>query len=150
MEPIPQESTYFLTNIHKSILPQTPRWTIKNPKVILQLNELSKTKTYPSTYQEKLNNILQQNPNYLYIFTDGSKDNNKTACTAVLNKIIHKKALPIESSIFTAEACAIDLALDIISKEKQRKFIIFSDSLSVQLSLNNKKTREPIYHQTTL
>ena len=36
----------------------------------------------------------------------------------------------MDSSIFTAEACAIDLALDIISKEKHKKFIIFSDSLS--------------------
>ena len=37
----------------------------------------------------------------------------------------------MESSIFTADACAIDLALDIISKEKHENFIIFSDSLSV-------------------
>ena len=117
-EPILQESTIFLINIHKSILPQTPPWTIKNPKVILQLNELPKIKTHPSTYPEKLHYILQQHPDYLYIYTDGSKDNDKTACTALLNKIIHRKALPMESSIFTAEACAIDLALDIISKEK--------------------------------
>ena len=49
----------------------------------------------------------------------------------------------MDSSIFTAEA------LDIISKEKHKKFIIFSDSLSVLLSLNNK-TRAPTYCQTTL
>ena len=125
-------------------MPQTPPWTIKNPKVILQLNELPKTKTHPSTCQEKLQNILQQHPDYLYVFTNGSKDNNKTACTAVLNKIIHKKVLPMESSIFTDEACAIDLALDIISKEKHEKFIIFSHSLSVLLSLNNKKLENPL------
>ena len=45
----------------------------------------------------------------------------------------------MESSIFAAEAYAIDLALDIISIEKHKKFIILSDSLSVLLSLNNKK-----------
>ena len=50
----------------------------------------------------------------------------------------------MESSIFTAEACAIDLALDVISKEKHKKFIIFSDSLSVLLSLNNKKLEHPL------
>ena len=72
-------------------------------------------------------------------FTDGSKDNNKTACAAVLNKTILKKALLMESSIFTAEAHAIDLALNIILKSKHKKFIIFSDSLSVLLSLRNKK-----------
>ena len=56
----------------------------------------------------------------------------------------------MESSIFTAEACAVDLALDIISKEKRRKFIIFLDSLSVLFSLNNKKNWAPTYYQTTL
>ena len=50
----------------------------------------------------------------------------------------------MESYIFTAEACAIDLALDIISKEKHKKSIIFSDSLSVLLSLNNKKLEHPL------
>ena len=96
IEPILQESTIFLTNIHKSILPQTPPWTIKNPKVILRLNELPKTKAHPSTYQERLHNILQQHPDYIYIFTDGSKDNNKT-CAAVLNKIIHKKLFQLKA-----------------------------------------------------
>ncbi len=114
MEPILKESTIPLNNIHKSMLPQIPPWIIKNPKVKLQLNQLHKTKTHPFTYQEKHQNILQQHPYYLCIYTDGSKDNNKTACAAVLNKIIKTKALPMESSIFTAEACAIDLALYII------------------------------------
>ena len=151
MEPILKESTIPLNNIYKSILPQIPPWIIKNPKVNLQLNRLHKTKTHPFNYQEKHQNILQQHPDYLCIYTDGSKGNNKTACAAVLYKIIKTKALPMVSSIFTAEACAIDLALDIISKEKHKKFIIFSDSLSVLLSLNNKKkTRAPTYYQTSL
>ena len=144
METILKESTISLNNIHKSILPQIPPWIIQNPKVNIQLNQLYKTKTHPFTYQEKHQNILQQHPNYLRIYTDGSKDNNRTACAAVLNKIIKTKSLPMESSIFTAEACAIDLALDIISKEKHKKFIIFSDSLSVLLSLNNKKLEHPL------
>ena len=44
----------------------------------------------------------------------------------------------MKSSIFTAEVCAIDLALNIISRNKHNKFIIFSDSLSVLTSLKNK------------
>ena len=129
MEPILKESTIPLNNIHKSILPQISPWIIKNPKVNLQLNQLHKTKTHLFTYQEKHPNILQQHPDYQCIYTDGSKDNKKTACAAVLNKIIKTKALPMESSIFTTEACAIDLALDIIWKEKHKKFIIFSLTL---------------------
>ena len=144
MEPILKKASIPLDNIHKSTLPQIPPWIIKNPKVNLQLNQLHKTKTHPFTYQEKHQNIFQQYPDYLCIYTDGSKDHNKTACAAVLNKIIKTKALPMDSSIFIAEACAIDLALDIISKEKHKKFIIFSDSLSVLLSLNNKKLEHPL------
>ena len=62
----------------------------------------------------------------------------------LLNKTVLKKALPRERSIFTAEARAIDLALNIISKSKHKKFIIFLDSLSVLLSLRNKKFQNPL------
>ena len=33
-----QESKLSLTNMHESILPQTPSWIIKKPEVILELN----------------------------------------------------------------------------------------------------------------
>ena len=82
---------------------------------------------------------------HLDVFTVRSKDSNKTARAAVINKTILKKALPLESSFFTAKAHAINLALDIISKSK-KKFILFSDTLSVLLLLSNKKTREPPNH----
>ena len=132
-----QESKIPLNNIYESIFPQTLPWIIKTPKVSLELKEHSKTKTHPNTYQEKFYNILQHHPDHLYVFTDGSKDNDRAACAAVLNKTVLKKALPRESSIFTAEAHAIDQAINIISKSKHKKFIIFSDSLSVLLSLRN-------------
>ena len=86
-----QESKIPLNNIHECTLPQTSPWIIKNPKVILELNELSKTQTHPSTYQEKFHNILQHLPDHQDVFTDGSKDNNKTMCAAILNKTIIKK-----------------------------------------------------------
>ena len=105
---------------------------------------IPKLKPLPSTYQEKFLNILQHHPDHLYVFMDGSKDNGRAACAAVLNKTVLKKALPRESSIFTAEARAIDLALNIISKSKHKKFIIFSDSLSVLLSLRHKKFKNPL------
>ena len=139
-----QESKIPQNNIHESTFPQTPPWIIKTPKVILELNEHSKTKTHSSTYQEKFHNILQYHPDHLYVFTDGSKDNGRAACVAFFNKTVLQKALPKKSSIFTAEARAIDLALNIISKSKHKKFIIFSDSLSVLLSLRNKKFQNPL------
>ena len=41
-----KESNISLNNIHESILPQTPPWIIKKPKVIFKLNELPKTKPH--------------------------------------------------------------------------------------------------------
>ena len=52
----------------------------------------------------------------------------------------------MESSIFTVEARVIDQAFDIISKSKHKKFIIFSDSLSVLLSSSNKNSRTLTNH----
>ena len=139
-----QESKIPLNDIHEGIFPQTPPWIIKTPKVILELNEHSKTKTHPSTYQEKFYNILQHHPDHLYVFTDRSKDNGRAACAAVLNKTV-LRAFPWKSFlIFTVEALAIDLALNIILKGKHKKFIIFSDSLSVLLLLRNKKFQNPL------
>ena len=55
------------------------------------------------------------------------------ACTAALNKTIIKKALPMESSIFTAEAHVIDLALNIISKSKQEVYHILRLAFSLSI-----------------
>ena len=54
------------------------------------------------------------------------------------------KRLPSSTSIYTAEAKAIDLALNIITQTKPTKFIIFSDSLSVLKSLKNQNLNNPL------
>ena len=101
--------------------------------MIFELNELPKTKTHPNSFQQNFHNILQRHPGHLYVFTNDSKENDKTAYAAVLDKTIIKKALPTESSIFTAEACAVDLALDIISKSKQEFYYILRFALDLTL-----------------
>ena len=52
--------------------------------------------------------------------------------------------IPDDSSIFTAEAKAIDLALNFISTcDANNKFIIFSDSLSVLKAVNHTSSEIP-------
>ena len=52
--------------------------------------------------------------------------------------------IPDDSSIFTAEAKAIDLALDFISTcDANNKFIIFSDSLSVLKAMKHTSSKNP-------
>ena len=52
--------------------------------------------------------------------------------------------IPDDSSIFTAEAKAVDLALDVIRTcETNNTFIIFSDSLSVLKAMNHISSKNP-------
>ena len=52
--------------------------------------------------------------------------------------------IPNDSSIFTAEAKAVDLALDFIRTcDTCNKFIIFSDSLSVLKAMNHASSKNP-------
>ena len=55
--------------------------------------------------------------------------------------------VPDNSSIFTAEAKAIDIALYHIRDQPEKQFIIYSDSLSVLRSLKNLDHRNPSIHQ---
>ena len=134
MKPIQENANISIKNIHDTVQLNSPPWLLKKSEVRLDLNKLSKKKTHPLIYQEKL-------PNYLHIYTDGSKDNNGTGCGAVLNNKTMKQSLPKEASIFTAEICEINLALKFISNNKAKKFIIHSDSISVLHSIKKSKTR---------
>ena len=52
--------------------------------------------------------------------------------------------IPDNSSIFTAAAKAVDLALDFIRTcESNNKFLIFSDSLSVLKAMNHTSSKNP-------
>ena len=52
--------------------------------------------------------------------------------------------IPDDSSIFTAEAKAVDLALDFIRTcDTNNKFVIFSDSLSVLKAMNHTSSKNP-------
>ena len=93
-----------------------PLGKLKQRKVILDLNKLTKKNTYPIIYQEKLLNVYEKFPNYLHIKTEGSKDNQTTELGgAVFTSTILKNRLPKEIFIFIAETTAIDLAPYIVS-----------------------------------
>ena len=144
MKPILENANISIKNIHDTVQLNSPPWLLEKSEVILDLNKLSKKKTHPLIYQEKLHNIQDNLPNYLHIYTDGSKDNNGTGCVAVLNIKTMKQSLPKEASIFTAKICALNLALKIISNNKAKKFIIYSDSISVLHSIKNQKLDNPL------
>ena len=84
---------------------------------------------------------------YMSIYTDGSKQDEKVACAVVSPNFTDSIRLPDNSSIFTAEAKAIDIALYHIRDQPEKQFIIYSDSLSVLRSLKNLDHRNPLIQQ---
>ena len=82
--------------------------------------------------------------NYQQIYTDGSKKDSKVGCAVISDNHSNMQRLPDDSSIFTADAKAIDLALDFISScDANSKFIVFSDSLSVLKAINHTSSKNP-------
>ena len=136
-ETIIGEAEVDLIEIHKTIIPDIPPWTIKTPNIILTLRQFHRNKTHPLIFQE------EKYPKHSHIFTDGSKLDKITGCATIHKGKKFKKHLSNYNSIFSAEACAINTALDLIS-ESRNKFIIFSDSLSVLESLKNRKFDHPL------
>ena len=145
MESIYKEADIPLTNIHKISTFKTPPWKIATPKLDQSLCKYEKKITHPLIFQEKFEKIKEKYPEHTHIYTDGSKLNNTTTSAAIINKTIQKtKHLPKEASIFSAEIYAIHLALDLISENKNSKYIIFSDSKSAIIAIKNKKTDNPL------
>ena len=128
--------------IHHTILLKTSPWTINQPIVKLELTKLFKTKRCPITFQEKFLNIQNNFPDHHHTYTDGSKLGMKVACAAFLQELL--KHLPNESSVNSAGVTAIDLAMNIIANHKSSKFIIYLNSKSVFLVLQNKDTSYPL------
>ena len=111
-----------------------PPWTLHQPRVNLDLSNLCKD-TSSLVFIQKYNEIKDGHSYCTTIYTDRSKDNDRVGC---------KQRLPSNASILTAEMKAIDLALDAIAESENDHFIIFSDSLSVLVSLQNKKMDNPL------
>ena len=139
-----ENSGFSNNNVHQTIIPEIPPWTLYRPRVNLELSNLSKRDTPSLVFIQKFNEIKNDHSYCTPIYTDGSKDNDRVGCGTVIHNSSFKQRLPSNASIFTAEVTAIDLALDAITESDDDYFIIFSDSLSVLLSLHNMKLDNPL------
>ena len=139
-----ENSDFSNDNIHQTIISEIPPWTLHRPRVNLELSSLSKKDTPSPVFIQKFNEIKNEHSYCTPIYTDGSKDNDRVGCGTIIDNSSFKQRLPSNASIFTAEVTAIDLALDAITETDDDHFIIFSDSLSVLLSLHNMKLDNPL------
>ena len=118
-----------LDAIREQKIPDIPPWTITQPKVLLHLSNNKKSTTNPLEFRSNFLELKSQYPDHVAVYTDGSKDGDKVGCA------------------FSAEVQAIYLALNFIASNNNRNFIIFSDSLSVLQSLQNRNLSNPLVQQ---
>ena len=135
-----------LNTIIPVVVPKVPPWELPKPKFIFDLRQHKKSDTNPLIIQQHFNEIKSNYSDYSTVYTDGSKDDDKVAAAAVHGDEAKTECLPSQSSIFTAEARAILLALKIITESNKSKFIICSDSLSCLLAIQNHRFKNTIIY----
>ena len=132
-------------NIEKHFTPNIPAWCMKQPEILFDLHSGKHYESNPQKFKDDFRKLQSRHRNYQQIYTDGSKDDSKAGCAVISDNHSNMQRIPDNSSIFTAEAKAVDLALDFISTfDANNKFIIFPDSLSVLKAMNHTSSKNPL------
>jgi ribonuclease HI len=131
--------------IARSGICAVPPWLLRSAAVIDSLHQLgSKSEIAPDLFRSKLNEMLAVFDGYERIYTDASKDGPAVAAAAVSRLGTRVKRLPNDASIFSGEACAILLALDMAEQASSDKLLVMSDSLSCLQSIENRHFYNPL------
>ena len=121
---------------------EIPSWCIRKPTIDLSLHSEKKSESNPHQLKQNFHELQSYYSDHEHIYTDGSKDGERVGCAATKYDDCKKMRIPDGSSVFTAEAKAIDLALDFVNNcTYTDKFVIFSDSLSVLQALNHTSSK---------
>ena len=75
------------------IFSSSPPWTFTKPVINLQLMELPKKTTSPTTFRERFQSLINKHPNTNICYTDGSKTNNRTGLTYSINNSCTRNAI---------------------------------------------------------
>ena len=147
IQPLLEQANISIKNVQPFSLPSKEPWTQNPPRVILDLHKNKKSEVDSHILKTEFLEIKSAYKHYMSIYTDGSKQDEKVACAVISPNFTDSIRLPDNSSIFTAEAKAIDIALYHIRDQPEKQFIIYSDSLSVLRSLKNLDHRNPLIQQ---
>ena len=142
--PVLESANINFDNIETTLTPNVPAWCINKPKLFFDLHFGKKSETSQTIMKSNFQELKSHYMDYKHIYTDGLKDDMKVVCAVVSDDYSEIVRIPHGSSMFTAEAKAIDLALDFIAScETSNKFVIFSHSFSVLKSLDHTSSKIP-------
>lgn len=114
-----------------------PPWQIVLPQINLELQKLSKKNTEPILYRTKFEELKSKFLDYTHIYTDGSKTKTGAGCSVHTSEINLQFKLPKFYPIIKCETYALLKALNFIYNSNDKKFIIFTDSLSGIKAIQN-------------
>ena len=103
-----------------------------------------KSESNPHVLKDDFRRLQSRYKNYQQIYTDGSKEDSKVGYAVISDNHSNMQRIPDDSSIFTAEAKAIGLALVFIRTcNANNKVTILSDSLTVLKAMNQTSSKNP-------
>ena len=117
------------------VIPVQP-WLLTRPAVNFTLHCSDKSNTPPEIFKHRFYELCHEFKNYYRIFTDGCKEGNRVTAAVVHQDNTKCVRLPDAASIFRAELYAFLLAIDVVRRSKEKKFVIFCDSMSSMQSIN--------------
>ena len=139
------DSEISLDLVAQTAISPIPPWMLQPPEFIFDLHLIgSKSETPSYVFHTGLNQILSNFDGFTRLYTDGSKDGPSVAAAAICGTRIIIKRLPNHSSIFSAEARAILLALETIELFNNDRFLLMTDSMSCLQSIEGRMLNHPI------
>ena len=102
-----------------------PLWELSTPTVNLALHSTKKNKTCDVDFKQRFLEINDsyKNENYMTVDTDGSKSEDYVSASAVFPFDILKVNRAVSTSIFTAEAVALKLAVQYIQRHPSQRTV---------------------------
>ena len=117
---------------------------MKQSEILFDLHSGKKSESNPQISKYDFRRLQNHYKNYQQFYTYRSKEDSNVGCAVTPSNHINMKRIPDVSSIFTAEAKAVDLALDFTRTcDTYKKSIILSDSLSVLKAMNSTSLKKP-------
>ena len=100
------DSKLDLMHIASYELPIMPDWLLYQPVVNLVMHT---TATDAKLLKIRFHELTQQYSDFVHIYTDGSKENDKVSSAAIVRSTLLCCRMPNDASIFSAELMAINL-----------------------------------------
>ena len=99
--------------------PECPLWLLQQPNILFNLSDFRKGDTCPLVFQSMLLELFCRFPRHRKVYTDGSKEDKRTAMS-------------------------FEAAIEYIWDSSDEEFMIITDSLSSLQALKSKKLNNPI------